>query len=269
MKNGSGQTVSIWMSAEVPASPPLPTGAHADVCIVGAGIAGLTTAYIARDGKASPSSCSTTAPIGGGMTQLTTAHLTNAIDDRLRRNRAAPRRAGGAPRGRQPHRGHRPHRIDRRTEKDRLRFRAVDGYLFCPPGESTRELLDRENAGRRAQAGLNGVERAARLPHRDFQDGALHCAFPDRASFIPLKYLAGLGQGDRQRRRAHLHAAARRSVEGGNASRGRYAREVSLVDAPMPSSSRPIRPSTTWCDPHQAGAVHDLRHRRPRAARAR
>ena len=45
MHDEPGRTVSIWMSEEVPQLPALSTGAHADVCVVGAGIAGgwLTT----------------------------------------------------------------------------------------------------------------------------------------------------------------------------------------------------------------------------------
>ena len=80
MKNESGQTISIWMSQDVTALSPLVAGAHADVCIVGAGIAGLTTAYcLMKEGK-SIILLDAGQP-GGGMTQRTTAHLSNAIDD--------------------------------------------------------------------------------------------------------------------------------------------------------------------------------------------
>ena len=54
---------------------------HADVCIVGAGIAGLTTAYLlAREGRSVI--VVDDGPIGGGQTAHTTAHLSNVIDDR-------------------------------------------------------------------------------------------------------------------------------------------------------------------------------------------
>ena len=50
-----------------------------DVCIIGAGIAGMSTAYLlAREGKAVV--VLDDGPIGGGMTARTTAHLTNALD---------------------------------------------------------------------------------------------------------------------------------------------------------------------------------------------
>ena len=48
-----GQSVSLWMStAAAPSQTALQEDAHADVCIVGAGIAGITTAYLlAKQGK--------------------------------------------------------------------------------------------------------------------------------------------------------------------------------------------------------------------------
>ena len=52
-----------------------------DVCIVGAGIAGISTAYLlAREGLSVI--VLNDGPIGGGETGRTTAHLSNAIDDR-------------------------------------------------------------------------------------------------------------------------------------------------------------------------------------------
>ena len=45
MHPDSGQTTSLWMdSASVPSYPALTDGVDTEVCIIGAGIAGLTTA---------------------------------------------------------------------------------------------------------------------------------------------------------------------------------------------------------------------------------
>ncbi|MGZ8938855.1 MAG: FAD-dependent oxidoreductase, partial [Limisphaerales bacterium] len=52
-----------------------------DVCVVGAGISGLTTAYLlAREGR--KVAVLDDGPIGGGETGRTTAHIANALDDR-------------------------------------------------------------------------------------------------------------------------------------------------------------------------------------------
>src|SRR5437763_16931984 len=78
-----GDTASIWYGTfEVPTFPALNTDARSEVCVVGAGIAGLSTAYmltkankkviVVDDGT-----------IGGGESGRTTAHLANAMDDRI------------------------------------------------------------------------------------------------------------------------------------------------------------------------------------------
>src|SRR5205085_10375634 len=103
---------------------------QADVCIVGAGIAGLTTGYlltqagqrvvILDDG-----------PLAGGMTQVTSAHLSSAIDDRFvtmewwhgeqGARLAAESHAAAIDRIEQIAR-------DLKIDCD---FARVDGYLFC------------------------------------------------------------------------------------------------------------------------------------------
>src|SRR5436305_9680409 len=82
MEDGSGECISVWTATDdVPSYPALTEDTEADVCIVGAGIAGMTTAYLlAREGKSVV--ILDDGPIGGGMTGRTTAHLVNALDDR-------------------------------------------------------------------------------------------------------------------------------------------------------------------------------------------
>ena len=77
-----GQSVSSWMATTtVPNQNTLMEDAHADVCVVGAGIAGITTAYLlAKEGKSVI--VLDDGAVGGGQTQRTTAHLSNALDDR-------------------------------------------------------------------------------------------------------------------------------------------------------------------------------------------
>jgi hypothetical protein len=73
---------SVWSAAAtMPIYSSLRDDVHADVCIVGAGIAGLTTAYLlAQAGKIVV--ILDDGELAGGMTSATTAHLTNALDDR-------------------------------------------------------------------------------------------------------------------------------------------------------------------------------------------
>src|ERR1044071_576941 len=82
MRNDSGETTSPWMEwDEPPRFSPLDCHTQADVCVVGAGIAGLTTAYLlAREGRSVV--VLDDGPVGGGDPGRTTAHLSNALDDR-------------------------------------------------------------------------------------------------------------------------------------------------------------------------------------------
>src|SRR5678809_1624598 len=74
-------TTSIWKSVEIPSRPALDKNVTADVCVVGAGISGLTTAYLlAEEGRAVV--VLDDGPIAGGETSRTTAHLVNVLDDR-------------------------------------------------------------------------------------------------------------------------------------------------------------------------------------------
>ena len=71
-----------WTRDATPhARSPLATRLRTEVCVIGAGIAGLTTAYeLAGEGRSVV--VLDDGPIGGGMTSRTTAHLATAIDDR-------------------------------------------------------------------------------------------------------------------------------------------------------------------------------------------
>src|SRR5689334_1854864 len=75
-----GVSASIWTDAEQErhdAPPPL----EVDACVVGGGIAGLTTALMLARYGASVAVLDD-GPIGGGETGRTSAHLASAVDDR-------------------------------------------------------------------------------------------------------------------------------------------------------------------------------------------
>ena len=81
MNDHSGQSISVWMAtATMPAFTMLVNDVEADVCVVGAGVAGLTTAYLL--GRAGRSVIVLDdGPIVSGETERTTAHLTIALKD--------------------------------------------------------------------------------------------------------------------------------------------------------------------------------------------
>ena len=81
MEETSGATQSIWMHGiRLPRRSALSGVEKADVCVVGTGIAGLTTAYLLA--LAGRKVIVMDVDIGCGETSRTTAHLVNALADR-------------------------------------------------------------------------------------------------------------------------------------------------------------------------------------------
>jgi glycine/D-amino acid oxidase-like deaminating enzyme len=216
MKTDSGETIPIWTAAsELPARGPLQGDAQADVCVVGAGISGLSTAYhLVRSGLSVI--VLDDGPIGGGETGRTTAHLSNALDDRY----YELERLFGEDGAQRAARSHTAaiDRIEAIVTEERIDcgFERLDGYLFAPPGGEVEEL-DRElNAARRA--GLIGVERLDRTPLPSFDTGPC-LRFPRQAQFNPIPYLEGLARAvERSGSRIFTHTPAVR-IEGGCSAR--------------------------------------------------
>jgi glycine/D-amino acid oxidase-like deaminating enzyme/nitrite reductase/ring-hydroxylating ferredoxin subunit len=186
----------VWfLDADMPRDlQPLRENTQADVCIVGAGIAGMTTAYLlAREGQKVV--VLEASDLGDSETGRTTAHLSNALDDRysnLERvfGREGARRAAGSHTA----------AIDRietiaRDEHLDCDFARVDGFLFVPPGESL-TVLEQELAASH-RAGLTDVERWPNAP-LPFDTGPC-LRFPRQGQFHPVKYLNGLVAAVRRR----------------------------------------------------------------------
>jgi glycine/D-amino acid oxidase-like deaminating enzyme len=133
-------------TAAIPPQAALVADVRADVCVVGAGMAGMTTAYLlAREGLSVV--VLDDGPVAGGQTQRTTAHLANAIDDRY----TEIERLHGAEGARLAADSHTAAIafIDGAVREEAIDcdFGRLDGYLFLPPGEC-RDVLDRELGGR-------------------------------------------------------------------------------------------------------------------------
>ena len=81
ISNYSGESQSVWMEVLLPSFPPLDSNKNVDVCIVGAGIVGLSCAYtLAKEGKSVI--ILDQGPVAGEQTARTTAHLTWVLDVR-------------------------------------------------------------------------------------------------------------------------------------------------------------------------------------------
>jgi len=161
-------------SAKLPTFSKLLTNEQADVCIVGAGIAGLTTAYLL--GRAGKSVIIVEdGPIVSGETERTTAHLVTALDSRyvdLERWHGEK----GAQLAAQSHAAA-INQIEATVRDEHIdcEFERLDGYLFVPDGEST-DLLDKEMSAAH-RAGLTDVHMAPRAPITSFDTGRTLC-FP-------------------------------------------------------------------------------------------
>ena len=189
MLSDTGRTDSLWMVTLPPRIPaPLRQDVRTEVCVIGAGIAGISTGYLlAKAGKRVV--VLEDGAIGGGETGRTTAHLSNALDDGYRVLERV-HGAGGARLAAASHAA----AIDQiesivQNEAIDCAFERVDGYLFVPPGESADLLHTELEAARRA--GVAGVELVQRAPGLSFDTGPC-LRFPRLAQFHPLSYLSAL-----------------------------------------------------------------------------
>lgn len=184
------QNTSVWAAtAQVPTYAPLTADISADACVVGAGIAGLTTAYLLTQAGTSVVVVDDGA-IGHGMTGVTTAHLVNALDDRF----FELERLHGERGSRLAAESHTAAigLVEKIVHDEGIAcdFVRLPGYLFCAP-EHGEDFLNRElDAAHRA--GLHAVAKASRAPLA-FDTGPC-LRFPDQGQFHPLRYLAGVAQ---------------------------------------------------------------------------
>lgn len=174
-------------TASAPSYPALTDNADTEVCIIGAGIAGLTTAYLlALEGKRVI--VIDDGQIGGGETSRTTAHLSNQIDDGY----VEIARVHGDENARIAAASHTAaidfiEAFTRDNDVD-CDFVRLDGYLFLAEGETQEELDDEHDAARLAGLVVEHVDRA---PLASFDTGPC-LRFPNQARFHPLSYLSAL-----------------------------------------------------------------------------
>jgi glycine/D-amino acid oxidase-like deaminating enzyme/nitrite reductase/ring-hydroxylating ferredoxin subunit len=242
MTDHSGERTSIWMATQdVPQFPTLSRNIETGVCIVGAGIAGLTTAYLLRR-EGQEVVVLDDGPILSGETERTTAHLVSALDDRF----FELERLHGDHGARLAAESHTAaiNKIEEivRSENIACDFERLDGYLFVPRGEST-EILDRElEAARRAGLSVTKVPRAP-IP---LIDTGPALQFLRQGQFHPTKYLSALARAivrDGGQIFAHTHAT---KVEGGRKARVETANSLTIhASAVVVATNTPINDRVT------------------------
>ncbi|TMH62422.1 MAG: FAD-dependent oxidoreductase [Betaproteobacteria bacterium] len=227
---------SVWSAtAAMPECGPLEQNVHVDVCVIGGGIAGLSTAYHLCQAGRSVAVLDDGA-LASGMTRMTTGHLTNMLDDRYfelekLHGKDAIRVAADS-------HSAAIERIDEivRTEGIDCDFSRLDGYLFLAEGDKPGTLDKELDAAHRA--GLKDVQLMARAPFE--WDTGPCLRFPRQGQFHPLKYLAGLAQAIRRdggRIFCHSHAD---HVEGGVPGLVHVGKHVVTGDAMVVATNVPI-----------------------------
>lgn len=210
------RSTPLWPdSFRVPVRLPLRESLSADVCVVGAGIAGLSTAYrLALEGAEVV--VLEAQGIGSGETERTTAHLTAALDAGW----DALTRVHGGFDARLAARSH----LDAIDEIERAAgeegidcgFERLDGWLFAGEDGPPERLETEYEAA--VLAGIPGVERLDRVDAAPFLTGPA-LRYPRQAQFHPLRYLGGLAAAF-ERRGGRIFCGTRvASVRGGSRAR--------------------------------------------------
>ena len=230
------RTQSLWSAeAGLPSFPALDSDAQADVCIVGAGMAGLSVAYrLARAGKSVI--VIDDGEIGGGMTGVTSAHLTCMLD----RSYEEIERIRGRDQAILVASSHQSaiNRIEANVSDEGIDcdFERVPGFLFRAPDDDG--SLDPELQAMR-RAGLGDARIMDRAPLQGFDTGPC-IALAAQAQFHPLRYVAGLARAVKRLGGAiYLHTHAD-SVEGGDAARVQAGPHSIVADAVVVATNAPI-----------------------------
>lgn len=201
----SERSTSLWEAGvQLPTYPSLAEDAKADVCVIGGGIAGLTTAYLLA-GEGRDVVLLERVALGGGETGQTSAHLASVLDEGF----VAIERMHGRQGVRLGHESHRAaiERIESIVAAESIDcdFGRTDGYLFTAPDADpgTGDGALAEELAAAGRAGFAGVERLDRVPV-DFWDSGPCLRFPGQARFHPLRYLEGLARAA-ERRGVRIH----------------------------------------------------------------
>ena len=190
MNVGDERSVSCWMDlAPVIEAPALAQDESCDAVIIGAGIAGLSTAYeLARSGRSVV--VIDRGGIGNGMTARTTAHLATELDDFY--SELIKVRDEDEARLYHDSQVAAVNRIEAicRDEGINADFARLDGYLFPAEESHIPELREEYEACQKIGVPCEWLDSFA-LPGGDVGPAI---RFPNQGRFHPTKYLKGLAQ---------------------------------------------------------------------------
>ena len=219
----------------MPVCPQLHADLRVDVCVVGAGIAGLSIAYLLTKAGKSVAVLDD-GPLANGMTSMTTAHLTCVLDERY----FELERMHGEEGARLAAESHLTaiNRIETivASEKIDCDFERLNGYLFLSPEDEEETLLQELAAAQRTGIDAAIVNRA---PSPSLETGQC-LLFPNQAQFHPLKYLAGLTRAI-QRDGGHVFTMTHAErIEGGKPAQVMAGGHVITADSIVVSTHSPV-----------------------------
>lgn len=193
-RSSNGSSRSLWLdTCKMPSHPALRSAVQADVCVIGGGLAGLSTAYLlSRAGQRVV--LLEAFELAAGESGRTTAHWMPPDDRYFEIERAQGARAARLV-ALSFQRACDLAESIAGDEGIACAFRRLDGYLYALPGQDP-VLLDKElEAARRA--GVE-VDRVVRVPGLAFDTGPA-LRFARQAQFHPARYLAGLAEAATRR----------------------------------------------------------------------
>ena len=207
----AGEATPLWLGATArPIFDPLARDATADICIIGGGIAGVTTAYMLATAGRSVILVEDR-QIGAGESGRTTAHLSSALDDGF----LQIEKIHGEKDAKLAAQSHAAaiDEIERILGRLGIEcdFQRLNGYLFLAPGDSRDRLEKERDAAQRAGLPVRHLDGA---PNSPFPTGPC-LEFERQAQFHPLNYLWALADAVAKAGGRVFERTRVREVEGG------------------------------------------------------
>jgi glycine/D-amino acid oxidase-like deaminating enzyme/nitrite reductase/ring-hydroxylating ferredoxin subunit len=242
---------SLWAATTpVLRLPALKKSAKTDVCVVGAGIAGLTTGYLlALEGKSVIVIDKNS--VGQGETINTSAHLSNEIDATYREI-ARKHGENGARLAAESHTAAIA-KIESIVDAERIDcdFARLDGYLFCGINDTERTLDEELEAAR--SAGVE-VSKETSLPIGLPAERRPCLKFRDQAQFHAGQYIAGLARAFKKAGGKLFARTEAKEIKGGAAAQITTTKgHIITADTVVVATNTPIN---DWVTMHTKQAAY-------------